>query len=222
MNRIFGKKKAVTTDDAKDIPNIGDAATKLDGRVVDLDKKIAALNTELATYKDQIKKSRGSAQMGYKKRAMAVLKRKKMLEKQRDSLSSQAFNIGNVAFSIESAKTTVETVQAMKVAKQTLSVAYTDIDIDDVEELHEDLADLMLDTEEINEVMGRSYDVSDDVDESDLMVELAALEDEWEDETIAEPMGETPTLLPSAPTNEIKTPNGTSQVPVDEYGLPAS
>ena len=54
----------------------------------------------------------------------------------------------------------------MKHAKTALSTAYADIDVDDIEDIQDDLADMMLDAEEINEVMGRSYGVPDDIDES--------------------------------------------------------
>ncbi len=50
--------------------------------------------------------------------------------------------------------------------------------------MQEDLSELMLDAEEIQEVMGRTYGVSDTVDESELLDELAALEDEWEGESV--------------------------------------
>lgn len=57
----------------------------------------------------------------------------------------------------------------MKVANKELKVAYKDININDVEDLHEDMTDLLEDADEINEVLGQAYGVPDDLDESDLM-----------------------------------------------------
>jgi charged multivesicular body protein 5 len=156
-----------------------------------------------------------------------VLKRKKQFEQQRDSLSAQSFNIGNIAFAIETSKDTAQTVAAMKEAKGALAVAYKGMDIDDVMDLQDDLTDLMLDAEEIQEVMSRSYGVPDTVDESDLMDELAGLEDAWEAEGPAAAKGGVPdylsdTALPAAPTGGVKLPPAGNRVAVgtDEYGLP--
>ena len=76
------------------------------------------------------------------------------------------------------------------------------------QDLQDDLTDLMLDADEIQEVMSRSYglviflvhrplplvkfcimfSVPDGVDEDDLMDELAALEDTWEGEGVSDGM----------------------------------
>lgn len=50
-----------------------------------------------------------------------------------------------------------------------------------MQDLQDDLADLMADAEEINEVMSRSYGVGMDVDDADLDEELAGLDDELGD-----------------------------------------
>jgi charged multivesicular body protein 5 len=71
-----------------------------------------------------------------------------------------------------------------------------------IEDLQDDLADLMLDADEVNEVMGRAYGLPDDVYEEDLDAELAALD---EDEFAVEEHEEVPDYLkasemPSAPS----------------------
>ena len=52
------------------------------------------------------------------------------------------------------------------------------VDIDELGEIQEDMADMLADTEEINEMMTRSYDTYDGVNEADLDGELAALGDD--------------------------------------------
>ena len=45
--------------------------------------------------------------------------------------------------------------------------------------IKDELEDMMLDANEIQEVMGRNYGISDDIDEADLEAELDALGDDF-------------------------------------------
>ncbi|OMJ27958.1 Charged multivesicular body protein 5 [Smittium culicis] len=69
--------------------------------------------------------------------------------------------------------------------------------IDDAiaKQLQDEMADLLEDTNEIQELMGRSYNVPDDVNEQDLDAELEALEAEWNFEQENKPEAETPSYL---------------------------
>merc|ERR1711933_328513 len=51
------------------------------------------------------------------------------------------------------------------------------ININEVEDMQDDMADLLEQAEEIQNALGRSYN-TDDVDEADLEAELAAMEDD--------------------------------------------
>jgi len=115
-----------------------------------------------------------------------------MLEKQRDGLAQQSFNLEQTAFTIDSLKSTKDTVAAMKEGSKVLKKEYKAINIGKIEDLQDDLADLMIDAEEINEVMGRAYGLPDDIDEGDLDAELAALD---EDEFAVEEHDEVPAYL---------------------------
>ena len=165
MNRVFGKQKK-----AAPAPSLDDASAGLGGRVDEMDKKIAGLELELKGYKDKIKKAKSpAAKKTLQKRAMEVLKRKRMYEQQRDMVAGQQFNIDQATFGIESAKANVQTVAAMKSAgaqlKQTLK---NDLDIDAVEDLADDMAEMMEDFNEINEALGRNFATPDDLSETDL------------------------------------------------------
>lgn len=210
MNRIFGKKKV-----AGPAPSLDDAAKGLGGRVDQMDTKIAGLEDELRVYKDKIKKTKSpAAKKGLQKRALEILKRKRMYENQRDQAMGQQFNVDQAAFSIESAKATVTTVAALKQSNQELKrTIQKDLDIDAVDDLADDMAELMDDFNQINESLGRNFATPDDIDEADLDAELEMLEDELEDDVLesSEPSYLQP--LPSAPQN-------LPAAPVDEYGLP--
>jgi charged multivesicular body protein 5 len=140
MRRVFGKKKETAP-----APTLDQASAGLGGRIGSMDDKIAALDLELRGYKDKIKKTNSvAAKKQLQKRAMEVLKRKRMYENQRDATAGQQFNIDQTSFGLESAKASIETVAAMKAASKQLKQAIRkDLDIDDVDNLADDMAELM-------------------------------------------------------------------------------
>jgi len=221
MKRIFGQKKDVAPP-----PTLGDAGAKVDSRVAALDEKIKKLEVELSGYKEKLKRARGPAQKTLKQRAMGVLKRKKMYEQQRDQLAGQAFNIEQTNFTIDSVKDTITTVDAMKAASKTLKTEFKKVNIDKIDDLQDDLADMMEDMNEVQDVLGRSYDVGEDIDEADLDAELEALGDDLDAELELDDADSTPAYLqPAEPTNLPEQPTNVPAAPesaVDEFGLPVA
>jgi prefoldin subunit 5 len=144
MNRVFGKKKATGP-----APSLDDAASGINARIDGMDGKIDGLEKELRDFKNKIKTCKTpAAKKQLQKRALEVLKRKRMYEKQRDMASAQAFNIDQTAFSLESSKATVSTVAAMKAANKELkNIIRKDLDINGVDELADEMAELMDDCE---------------------------------------------------------------------------
>ncbi|GLE05943.1 hypothetical protein PINS_up015154 [Pythium insidiosum] len=221
MDRIFGRKKP----EAPPV-NISDVNMKVDGRVTDLDMKISKLDEELRKYRVQMAKTKGPALNGIKQRAMQTLKRKKMYEAQRDNLTAQSFNLEQATFAIETSKDTIATVSAMKSAAVQLKAETKKINLNELEDMQDDMADLLEDMNEIQEIMGRSYGIGTDIDESELEAELAGLEEEWaEEEANAVEADATPSYL--APTHELPAaPSGLPQREaaqgrrVDDFGLP--
>merc|ERR1719373_533087 len=146
-----------------------------------MDGKINSLEAELKDYKNKMKNARSSAaKKMLQKRAMEVLKRKRMYETQRDAMMGQQFNVDQAAFGMESAKASINTVAAMKSAGQQIKQTMkNNLNINDVEDLADDMANLM---EDFNEVLGQNFATPVDLDEADLDAELDLLEDEFEEE----------------------------------------
>jgi charged multivesicular body protein 5 len=220
MNRVFGKKKQQAP-----APTLEEAASGLNGRVETMDTKILSLENELRAYKDKIKKAKSpAAKKTLQKRAMEVLKRKKMYEQQRDTVAGQAFNIDQASFGIESAKANIATVAAMKAANTELKrTIKKDLDIDGIEDLVDDMAEMMEDFNEINEALGRNFATPEDLDEADLDAELEMLADELEEEDAV--ADSTPSYLQASKLPDTPTDLPGKRVPsqaVDEYGLPVS
>jgi len=215
MRRVFGKKK-----EEGPAPSLDDASKGIGGRIGGMEQKIESLENELRGYKDKIKKTKSpAAKKQLQKRALEVLKRKRMYEQQRDQAMAQQFNIDQTAFSLESSKATVDTVKAMKAANRELKgVIRKDLDIDAVDDLADEMAELMDDFNEINEALGQNFATPADLDEADLDAELEMLGDELEE---LEEEEATPSyLMPATPS--VTPGEKEEEKPLDEYGLPTA
>ncbi|MBA0624357.1 hypothetical protein Godav_009731 [Gossypium davidsonii] len=165
MKRVFGVKK-----DKEPPPSIQDATDRISKRGDTVDEKLKKLDAELSRYKEQIKKTRpGPAQEALKSRAMRVLKQKRMYEGQRDMLYNQTFNLDQVAFASEGLKDAQQTMTALKSANKELKGMMKTVKIQDIDNLQDEMMDMMDMSNEIQETLGRSYNVPDDIDEDELM-----------------------------------------------------
>jgi charged multivesicular body protein 5 len=77
----------------------------------------------------------------------------------------------------------------MKTTTKELKKQYGKINIDKIEKLQDEMADLMDMGNDIQESISRSYDVPEDVDEAELDAELEALGDEVDFDAIGESSG---------------------------------
>lgn len=98
-----------------------------------------------------------------------------MYETQLSTLQQQTFNMEQAAMTTENLKNTMTTVDAMRVANKEMKKQYKGMDIDKIESIHYDMEDLIEQANEIQESLGRSYGVPEEIDEADLQAELDAL-----------------------------------------------
>ncbi|KAJ5633734.1 Charged multivesicular body protein 5 [Penicillium herquei] len=155
MNRLFGTKSAAPK------PTLDSAISKVDDRVASIDVKLSALNAELSTYQAKLSKMRD----GPGKNAL----RQKL---------SRSFNAGNTGMMQDNLKNVMTTVDAMKTTTKELKKQYGKVDIDKIEQMQDEMADLMEVGNEIQESISRAYDLPEEVDEADLDAELEALGEE--------------------------------------------
>lgn len=220
MRRVFGAKKSKEPP-----PTIQEATDRINKRGETVEEKIKKLDTELAKYKEQIKKARpGPTQEALKARAMRVLKQKRMYEGQLDMMYNQTYNLDQVAFATEGLKDVQQTVSALKSANKEMKGIMKTVNISQIDSIQDDMMDLMDESTEIQEILGRSYNVPDDIDEDDLMGELEALEADMgtETESSAVPsylLPEPELDLPAAPTSQAAASHQNAQLE-DEFGLP--
>jgi len=151
----------------------------------------------------------GPGKTAIKQKALKVLQRRKMYEAQRDQLQSQVWNMEQAQTMQDNLKNTMVTVDALKQTNKALKKEYGKVDIDKIERLQDEMADLLDVGNEIQESLARSYDVPEDVDEGELDAELEALGQEVDFEA---EMG-AGTAVPSFMQEEV--PNFIDEAPVE-------
>ncbi|KAI3323890.1 putative SNF7 family protein [Xylariaceae sp. AK1471] len=175
MNRLFGS----TPKGPK--PTLNSAITSLDTRISSVDVKVASINAELQTYQTKMSKMRdGPGKTALKQKALKVLQRRKQYEAQRDQLQSQVWNMEQAQTMQDNLSGVMTTVDAMKTTQKELKKQYGKVDLDKIERLQDEMADLLDVGNEIQETLSRGYEVPDDVDEAELDAELEMLGAEME------------------------------------------
>ncbi|PWN94319.1 hypothetical protein FA10DRAFT_224761 [Acaromyces ingoldii] len=170
MNRLFGSKNA------KPKPSLNEAITSTEARADGVQAKIKKLDVELARYRDQMKKmSTGPGKNAIQQRAIRVLKQKRLYEAQLSQLQQQSYNMEQATMTTENLRNTMATVDAMNAANKEMRKTYGKIDLDKIERVQDEMEDMIEQANEVQETLGRSYGVPDEVDEEDLQAELDAL-----------------------------------------------
>ncbi|KAJ9654049.1 Vacuolar protein-sorting-associated protein 60 [Neophaeococcomyces mojaviensis] len=190
MNRLFGAKNNAPK------PTLNSAIQGVETRIDSVDVKLAKLNSDLSTYQQKMAKMRdGPGKNAIKQKALKVLQQRKMYESQRDQLQQQSWNMEQAGMMQDNLKNVMTTVDAMKTTNKELRKQYGKIDIDKIEQIQDEMADLMELGNEISESMGRAYDIPDDVDEAELDAELEALGEDMMFEQQTESAGGVPSFL---------------------------
>ena len=175
MNRIFGSAPKGPK------PTLDGAISGIDKRIESTDVKLASINAELSTYQGKLARMRdGPGKTALKQKALKVLQRRKQYEAQRDQLQSQVWNMEQASTMQDNLKNVMTTVDALKSTNKELRRQYGKVDIDKIERLQDEMADLLDVGNEIQESLARGYDVPEDVDEAELDAELEALGQEVE------------------------------------------
>jgi charged multivesicular body protein 5 len=173
MNRLFGAKNTAPK------PTLNSAIGNVETRIESLDVKLSKLTAELTTYQTKLSKMRdGPGKTAIKQKALKVLQQRKMYESQRDQLQQQSWNMEQAGMMQDNLKNTMTTVDAMKTTTKELRKQYGKVDIDKIERLQDEMADLMDMGNDIQDAISRSYDVPEEVDEAELDAELEALGEE--------------------------------------------
>lgn len=208
-------------------PGPDQALHNMEMRTGNLQARISQIEVELAGYKKEMARSKqGSATHNMnKRRAMQAIKQRKQLESRLAATMNNSFNIESMRDAKHMQQDNLEMVQTMKGTASELRAAQGQIDIDQVEDLQDDITDAMDEINEVQGILGRSYEV-DPIDDADLEAELEGI-----DETFEYGVGQnlaTPSYLQPAPYNTPATgmPAGMQANPSQQYApseqMPAS
>ena len=156
-----------------------DQSLQVDARIETIDVKLAKLTSELTTYQQRLSRMRdGPGKNAIKQKAIKILQQRKQYEAQKDQLQQQSWNMEQAGMMQDNLKNTMATVDAMKTTQKELKKQYGKVDIDKIERMQDEMADLMDIGNDIQESISRSYEVPEDVDEAELDAELEALGEE--------------------------------------------
>jgi len=139
---------------------------------------------------------------------LQALKRKKRYEKQLQQIDGTLSTIEFQREALENANTNTEVLSVMNIAAKALKGAHKNMDVDDVHEMMDEVAEQQEIANEISEAISNPVGFGGDVDEDDLMAELEELEQETLDEKLLD-VGPLPVTddLPSVPTAEPSVPS---------------
>lgn len=168
-----------------------------------VNKRIELLDKKCAGF---VKIAKEKMKKGDKRGAMFALKQKKLYAKQQQQLENQVLAIQQQIVVLEGANMNRNVVQTMQIGNNATKAAMRGIDIDTVEDLRDDIADMMDMQDEIGTALGAEIGMGFDEDEienelRDLEVEDTEAMFEGVDDMSAVPsLPDATTTMPVAPT----------------------
>lgn len=137
-----------------------------------------------------------------KRAAIAALKRKKRCEKQLQQIDGTLSTIEFQREALENANTNTEVLKIMGVAAKALKTAHQNMDVDQVHDLMDEVAEQQEIANEISEAISNPVGFGHDVDEAELEAELEELEQEELEKQLLDVTPATKDQLPSVPAAE--------------------
>lgn len=183
MHRIlgYGNRKSHEQMLQESSRAMDQAQDGLQQRVSNLDTQISQLNFQLQSLQRKISASRSPAgQRPLRQQAVKLLNKRKQLEQMRDQLDSQSWSMTQAQMTSDNLKNTMVTVNALKSTNKALKAQYGKINVDKLQDMQDEMADLIEQGDELQQVLATNSSMNDaeDIDEDELDAELDALADE--------------------------------------------
>ncbi|EKX72322.1 conserved hypothetical protein [Theileria equi strain WA] len=164
-------------------PSLEETSGQIGEKISALDAKINACNLELAKIKTAMASARApSATSLAKKKASEILQRRKVYETQRDSLVATQLNIDRSEYTHAQIKTANLMKDALATSLKTMKKEAKKVNLAKIEKLQDEIEDMNMYAEEISDVLGRQYEVPEDIDEGTLDLEFSMLDESILDE----------------------------------------
>lgn len=167
----------------------------------------------------------GPAKNAVKSKALRVLKQRKQYEQQVENLRNQSFNMEQANYAAQTLKDTQSTVVAMRDANKSMKKEFKKINIEEIDDMQDELADMLEQADEVQDALGRTYGMPE-IDDDELQAELDALGDEialdddtsYLDDVVKAPAA--PDKEPGADSVLMPGIKNKDGILVDEFGLP--
>jgi len=191
FGKMFGGKKEVA-------PTTGEAIQKLRETENMLIKKQEFLESKI---EEELNTARKNASKN-KRVALQALKKKKRLEKQLQQIDGTLSTIEMQREALESANTNTAVLTTMKNAADALKSAHKNMDVDNVHDMMDDIAEQQDVAREISDAISNPVAFGADLDDEDLERELDELEqEEFDKKVIGIP--EPTSTLPEVPADDL-------------------
>uniref|UniRef100_A0A0N4Z044 Charged multivesicular body protein 4b n=1 Tax=Parastrongyloides trichosuri TaxID=131310 RepID=A0A0N4Z044_PARTI len=193
LKNFFGSsKKQETPSTQESIQKLRETEEMLVKKQEFLEKKV---ETELNLAKQHGTKN--------KRAALQALKRKKQYEKQLIQLDGVLSTLDFQRQALENANTNANILQVLGDAAKALKKAHNHMDIDQVHDLLEDVAEQNEIANEISDAISNPVGFRNEVDEGELLAELEELEQEELEKQLADVTPVIGDRLPAVPTHEL-------------------
>lgn len=189
LGKIFKKKE--------EAPKVSDAIQNLRGTEEMLLKKQEFLEKKV---EDELALARKNAKTN-KRAALVALKRKKRYEKQLQQIDGTLTTIEQQREALESANISTSVLQNMNSAAKAIKKAHADMNIDQVHDMMDEIAEQQDIASEISDAISKPAAFGQEFDEDELEAELEELEAELEGEEHAQL--EKQLRLPDVPTTSL-------------------
>lgn len=193
FKNLFGAKKP------EPAPSTSESIQKLRDTENMLLKKQEFLEQKVEQELDLAKKNASAN----KRVALQALKRKKRYEQQLEQLQGTLTTIETQREALENANTNAAVLDTMKGASDALKKSHKDMNIDNVHEMMDDIAEQNDIANEISNAISTGI-ISSGVDEDELAKELEELEQETLDSELLN-VTPTPSKLPDVPSTDLPT-----------------
>lgn len=205
FTKIFGGKK-------DEPPSTGQAIQKLRETEEMLNKKQAFLEKKI---EQEIQLAKQNASKN-KRLAIQALKRKKRYEKQLQQIDGTLTTLELQRGTLEDAVTNTDVIQTMKKAADAIKGAHQHMDVDQVHNIMDDIAEQQDVANEISNAISNPIGFSDDVDEDELAKELEDLEQETLDSELLDVTPLPTENLPDVPQEKVKPKPTTSKKAIED------
>jgi len=169
FGKLFGGNKEEVPTTGEAIQKLRDTEDMLLKKQDFLEKKI---ESELAVARKNAKTN--------KRAALQAIKRKKRFEKQLAQIDGTLTTMEQQREALEGANTNTAVLQTMSEAAKSLKKAHADMDVDQVHDMMDDIAEQQDVAKEISEAISNPVAFGQDYDEDELEAELRDLEEELE------------------------------------------